>query len=214
MRRCRSPLPPRAGPAVHRDGCAARRASARGGGRTRSSISKSASPARRRRRRCSMRRAARSPQDRIGYTDALGHRGVARRRSPRHYRDAIRRRGRPGRDRRHDRLVGRVSARLSRRVRARRPGRAGGARAIPPIATSCRRSVSKPVLIEVGENAHYQPNPELLADSRRPCRADRRQPGQPDRHDDRAGRTRAPRRLLPRARHPPRLRRDLSRHHL
>jgi hypothetical protein len=48
----------------------------------------------------------------------------------------------------------------------------------------------------------------------RPRRPHRRQPGQPDRHDDRAGRTAAPRRLLPRARHPPRVGRDLSWHRL
>ena len=45
-------------------------------------------------------------------------------------------------------------------------------------------------------------------------RADRRQPRQPDRHDDPRRRTGAARRLVPRPRHPARLGRDLSRHHL
>ena len=97
------------------------------GGRSMSSISKSASPARRRRRRCWRRRAQALDSDRIGYTDALGI-APLREAIARHYRCAVRRCGRPGRDGRHDRLVGRLSAGVSRRVRGRRPGRAGGAR--------------------------------------------------------------------------------------
>jgi aspartate/methionine/tyrosine aminotransferase len=69
------------------------------------------------------------------------------------------------------------------------------------------------VLIEVGENAHYQPNPELLAEARS-RRAHCREPRQPDRNDDPGRRSRTAIGVLPGARYPPRLGRDLSRHHL
>ena len=128
-------IPPRAGAALYRDGRAARRQRARGGGRRRH-------PSRSRPARDlgarggARRRAPRAGRaSAIGYTDALGIaplRAGDRRALP----DAIRGRGRPRRGRRHDRLVGRVPARLSRRVRARRPGGARGARAIRPTATS------------------------------------------------------------------------------
>ena len=55
----------------------------------------------------------------------------------------------------------------------------------------------EPVLIEVGENAHYQPNPDLLAEAGDLRRADRREPRQPDRHDDPGRRSRTAIELLP-----------------
>jgi len=61
-------------------------------------------------------------------------------------------------------IVGRFSARLSRRLRAGRPGRAGDAR-LPRYRNILAALGLEPVLIEVGENAHYQPNPELLAEA-------------------------------------------------
>ena len=97
-------------------------------GADRSSISKSASPAPRRRQPVleAARARARQGADRL-YRRAR-HRAVARTRSPgitaAQYGIAVD----PGRDRRHDRLVGRLSAGVSRRLRARRPGGAGGAR--------------------------------------------------------------------------------------
>ena len=72
----------------------------------------------------------------------------------------------------------------------------------------------EPVLIEVGENAHYQPNPELLADAGDLAGLIVASPANPTGTMIAPAELRAPRRLLPRARHPPRLRRDLSRHHL
>ncbi len=54
----------------------------------------------------------------------------------------------------------------------------------------------EPVLIEVGENTHYQPNPELLAEAGAARRPGHRQPGQSDRHDDRCRRSGTARRLL------------------
>ena len=72
----------------------------------------------------------------------------------------------------------------------------------------------EPVLIAVGENAHYQPTPELLADLGSARRSDRREPGQSDRHDDQRRRSRPADRLLPRPRHPAGFGRDLPRDHL
>ena len=72
----------------------------------------------------------------------------------------------------------------------------------------------EPVLLEVGENSALSADPGIARRGRRARRVDHRQPGQPDRHDDRRRRAGAARRILPRARHSPGLGRDLSRHHL
>ena len=56
----------------------------------------------------------------------------------------------------------------------------------------------EPVPIEVGENCHYQPTPELLAEAGALDGLDHREPGQPDRHDDPCRRFGPARRLLPR----------------
>ena len=55
----------------------------------------------------------------------------------------------------------------------------------------------EPVLIEVGENTHYQPNPELLAEAGPLDGLVITSPAKSDRHDDRCRRSGAARRLLP-----------------
>ena len=72
-----------------------------------------------------------------------------------------------------------------------------------------------PVELPAGPGERYQADARSAARARADARrADRRQPGQSDRHDAGARRAGGDRALLPRRGHPPGLRRDLSRHHL
>ena len=108
---------------------------------------------------------------------------------------AIRGCGRPRRDRRHHRIVGGVPARVSRRVRTRRPGRARRARlsrlSQHPFGARARDRADR------GRRERALPaQPRAAGRHPRSRRAHRRQPGQPDRHNDRARRARAPLRTI------------------
>ena len=204
-------VPAGLGTALYRNGRAARRQRAGGCGRRRDpSRSRPAG-------NLGARGGARSRSPRSGErADRLyrcaRHRAVAagdRRPLP----DAIRRRRRSRRGRRHDRLVGRLSARLSRRLRAWRPS---GARCpgVPGLSQhpDCARHRAG-----ADRSRGERPLPAHTRATRRfgrSRRVDHRQPGQPDRNDDRRRRPHPAGRLLPRSRHPPDLGRDLPRHHL
>ena len=72
----------------------------------------------------------------------------------------------------------------------------------------------EPVLIEVGENTHYQPNPELLAEAGPLDGLIVASPANPTGTMIGADRSGIAVGLLPRARYPPRFGRDLSRYYL
>ena len=72
----------------------------------------------------------------------------------------------------------------------------------------------EPVLIEVGANANYQPNPELLAEAGDIAGLIVASPANPTGTMIPRRRTGAACRMVPRARHPARFGRDLSRHHV
>ena len=112
---------------------------------------------------------------------------------------------------RDDRLVGRLSARLPRELRCRRPRGAGRAR-ISRLSQHPRGAQSR------GRRPADLGRRPLPADRRgareggADRRPDRRQPVQSDRHDGDARRAQGAGRLVPRARRAADLRRDLSRH--
>ena len=204
-------IPPGLGAALYRDGRAARRQRAGGCGRrrdpprTRSAGDLGTSGGARSRLPCAGERA-----DRL-YRCAR-HRAIAAG-DCRPLSDPIRGCRRPGRGRRHNRLVSRVPARLSRRLRGRPPSGARGP-GIPglsqhPDGARHRAGADR------GRCERPLPADTRAARRRGPARwADHRQPGQPDRNDDRRRRPLSAGRLLRWSRHPADFGRDLPWDHL
>ena len=157
--------------------------------------------------------AVRAALDRpLGYTNAPGlgaAPAAARRALPR----AARRRHRPGA--RADRVgrVGRLHARVPRRVRAR-----ARVAVVEPGYPCYRNSLialgMEPVPIVVGPETRWAPTPATARRRRAARRSRGRLTVEPHRHRARRRRARTARAPLRRARHAARRRRDLSRHHV
>ena len=129
----------------------------------RSSTWKSASPARRRRKRCSTRRAPRWREDNIGYTDALGI-APLRAAIAGHYREQYGVAVDP------EEIVVTTGSSAAFQLAFLAAFEAGDRVALAAPGYPAYRNILsalglEPVLVEVGPNAHYQPNPELLAEA-------------------------------------------------
>ena len=133
-----------------------------------SSTSRSASPAPRRRRRCSRPRGGRSPATASAIPTPRASRRCARR-SPPHYRERY---GVAVDPAEIAVTTGSSAAFQLAFLAAFEPGDrvALAAPGYPAYRNILSALGLETVLIEVGENAHYQPNPELLADALRPHR--------------------------------------------
>ncbi len=155
-------------------------------------------------------------RDKIGYTDAEGIREGLREAIAEHYRAQYGIAVDPAEDRGDHRVVGGVPAspsspRSSPATGSRWPRRSLSRLSQHPVGAGPRNRADRGLARTRITSRIRKPSSPTSPRSRRPhCR----QPGQPDRHDDRARRPQAALRLLPRARHPARLGRHLSRPHL